>query len=96
MGAAAAVAGRALAPKSASGAGAGAGSGAGAEASTGGASSETGAGGASGPRIAIYIQGHVIGRSGVEELTDIINEAVVGRDVRLVATAVKQVGAVAR
>ena len=96
VGAAAAVAGRALAPKSA-GEAAGAGAGSTAGASTGAAAGEAGAtGGTTGPRIAIYIQGHVVGRSGIEELTDIINEAVVGRDVRLVATAVKQVGAVAR
>jgi hypothetical protein len=46
--------------------------------------------------VAIYISGHVIGPSGIEELTDIINEAVVGRDVRLIATGVKQWGTVAR
>ncbi len=43
-----------------------------------------------GPRVAIYVQGHVIGRSGIEEITEMINDAVAQRDVRLVATQVSQ------
>jgi hypothetical protein len=97
VGVAAAVAGRAIAPSQA---GAAAGraetSGAGAAGGVGGGAAGGGAGGGAGTRVAIYIQGHVIGPSGIEELTDIINEAVVGRDVRLIATGVKQLGTVAR
>jgi hypothetical protein len=40
--------------------------------------------------VTVIVQGHIIGRSGIEEVTDMINEAVQQRDVRLVATAVKQ------
>jgi hypothetical protein len=42
--------------------------------------------------VQIYIQGHIIGQSGIEELTQMINEAVKERDVRLVATQVRQGG----
>lgn len=38
----------------------------------------------------IVVYGHVVGQSGVEELTEMINEAVKDRDVRLVATQVRQ------
>jgi hypothetical protein len=92
VGVVAAVTGRAMAPQQAGGGGAGGGaersvSGqAGAEASS--ASGERGGG----PRVAIYIQGNLVGRSGVDELIDIMNEAVQDRDVRLVATQVKQAG----
>jgi len=97
VGVAAAVAGRAIAPSQAGAAGG--------RAEAGGAGAATGIGGGAGgaagagrgeTRVAIYIQGHVIGPSGIEELTDIINEAVVGRDVRLIATGVKYGGTVAR
>jgi len=91
------VAGRLIAPKQGGAAGGGSqASGAGAASGVGGGAAGGAAGGGGGTRVAIYIQGHVIGPSGIEELTDIINEAVVGRDVRLIATGVKQVGAVAR
>jgi len=98
VGVAAAVAGRAIAPSQA-GAAAGRGSqgsGAGAASGAGGGAAGGGSGGGGGTRVTIYIQGHVIGASGIEELTDTINEAVVGRDVRLIATGVKQGGTVAR
>ncbi len=49
-----------------------------------------------GTRVVINIQGHVIGRSGIEELTGMINEAVKDRDVRLVATQVRQGSRVTR
>lgn len=86
VGAVAAVAGRAIAPQQA-GAGASAGA-SGGSSGTGGAAGASGA--AEGPRVVIYVQGPVVGASGIEELTDMINEAVQGRDVRLVATQVKQ------
>ena len=38
----------------------------------------------------IYISGPIVGVSEIEELTDMINEAVVGRDVRLISTQTKQ------
>jgi len=46
--------------------------------------------------INIYISGHVVGRAGIEELTEMINEAVKDRDVRVVATEVKRGGRVIR
>ncbi|KKM06412.1 hypothetical protein LCGC14_1744290, partial [marine sediment metagenome] len=56
----------------------------------------TGGSGSAGPRVQIVIQGHIVGQSGIEELTEMINEAVQGRDVRLVATQVKQGGQLVR
>jgi hypothetical protein len=89
VGVVAAVAGRAIAPQQA-GAGASS-SGSAAGGTTGGAADTSGASGASqGPRVQIIVNGHIIGQSGVEELTDMINEAVQGRDVKLYATQVKQ------
>jgi hypothetical protein len=38
----------------------------------------------------VIVNGHIVGRAGIEELTEIINEAVRDRDVRLIATQVKQ------
>ena len=43
-----------------------------------------------GPRVQIIVNGHIAGQSGFEELTDMINEAVEGRDVRLVSSQVKR------
>jgi hypothetical protein len=89
VGGGAALAARAIAPKQdASGGGAGAGStdtGSAAAASSG---SGSGAG-SSGPNVTIYVSGHIIGNSGIDELTSMINDAVKGRDVRLIATQVK-------
>jgi hypothetical protein len=90
----AAVIGRAIAPREAGAVGAG-GVGGGAEVGAGSAGAPGGQERAQ-PRVQIIIQGHVIGRTGVEELTEIINEAVQGRDVRLVATAVRQATRVIR
>jgi hypothetical protein len=99
VGAAAAVAGRFIAPKEAgaSGGGSAASGGSGSNAAGGSSSSDTtGAAGGGGPRVAVYIYGHVVGTSGIEQLTDIINEAVVQRDVKLISSGVKTAGVVAR
>jgi hypothetical protein len=88
VGAVAAVAGRAIAPKQA-GAGA-SGTDSGSTASGGAADSSSGSGSSGGPRVQVIVNGHIVGASGIEELTDMINEAVQGRDVRLVATQVRQ------
>jgi len=89
VGVIAAVAGRAIAPASSSSSGSSAGSsGSSSSASASGSSAETST--SSSPRVAIYIQGNVVGRTGIDELIDIVNEAVQERDVRLYATAVKQ------
>jgi predicted nuclease with TOPRIM domain len=90
VGVVAAVAGRAIAPPQAGAGGRGAGSegsGAGAAGSDASEAQKRAA-----PMVAIYISGPIVGPSGIEELTDMINEAVQGRDVRLVATEVKRVG----
>ncbi len=88
VGVAAAVAGRAIAPRQESAAGREA-----------GGEGTSGRGQAGGPieaqerprtQVNIYISGHVVGPSGVEELADMLNEAVKDRDVRLVATQVRQ------
>lgn len=93
VGTAAAVAGRAIAPRQEAAGGAGAGGGGGTTAGT-----ESGAGGGSqgGPRVAIYVSGNIIGQAGIEELTGMINDAVQHRDVRLVATQVRQGGQLTR
>jgi len=85
VGAVAAVAGRAVAPQQA-GAGASAGGSGGSGGTGGSAGAPGGSNGREGPRVVIYVQGPVVGTSGIEELTDMINEAVQGRDVQLVAT----------
>lgn len=93
VGVASAVAGRAVAPASASGAG---GTGAGGRVSGGGGSSGAvgagggGIGGAGKPRVTVNVYGHVVGVAGVEQLTSMINDAVQNRDVRLVASQVRQ------
>jgi len=85
-GIAASLIGRAIAPPQSSGAGSQPASPSGSYAS---ASAESAAGPAR-PYIQINIAGHIVGRAGIEELTEIINEAVKDRDVRLIATQVKQ------
>lgn len=92
VGGAAAVAGRMIAPKDERQAGGRGEGGGGREAGGGPAGREEKAE----PRVAIYISGHVVGASGIEELTEIINEAVEHRDVRLVSSEAKRAGAVVR
>ena len=88
-GIAASVIGRAIAPPQSA---ASSGSAASSAASSGSATSasESAAAGAGRPYIQINVAGHIVGRAGIEELTEIINEAVKDRDVRLIATQVKQ------
>jgi hypothetical protein len=89
VGGAAAVAGRAIAPPR-TGGGVSAtpvGLVGGLPADGGGSASDRPRGG-----VTVIIQGHVIGRAGIEEMTDIINEAVRDRDVRLIATSVRRSG----
>ena len=85
--AAALVVGRAVAPKQgAAGAAGGAGEGVSGGGSAAGASEaqET-----RGPRVQIIINGHVIGRQGIDEIAEMINDAVRDRDVPLLASGVK-------
>ncbi len=95
VGTAVAIAGRAVAPAKGGASGGGA-------RESGGAASVGGGGAAGGgtaearPTVTVIVQGNVIGKYGVEELTEIINEAVQERDVKLVATQVKQEGVLVR
>jgi hypothetical protein len=86
----AAVAARAIAPKqAASGGGAGAAT---ADATSSAAASSNGSGASSsrsGPAVNVYIYGHVFGTGGIDEVASMLNDAVKGRDVRLIATQVK-------
>ena len=87
--------GRAIAPKQSSSASSGAGTARGATpgpgaggvsyGNSGGGAGPSGAG-AGGPHVTINIQGHVVGTSGIQELTNMINDAVVNSDVQLTAT----------
>ena len=91
-GATAAVVGRAIAPRQEAAGAAGA-AGAGGSAGSAGSASPGASGGPagpSGPRIQIIVQGHIVGRYGIEELTELLNDAVQNRDVKLVATAVRR------
>jgi hypothetical protein len=54
----------------------------------GGGSGIGGAGGSG--AVNVYVMGHVIGPSGIEEFAGMLNDAVQNRDVRLVATQVRQ------
>jgi hypothetical protein len=92
VGTVAAVAGRAIAPSSAGSKGESNSAGTSSSAS----SSSTSSSASQGPSVTINVSGHIIGSSGIEELTDIINEAVTGRDVRLISTATKLAGVVSR
>ena len=93
VGGAAAVAGRFLTPASASGAAqpgasGGAAGGAGGSVQSGGG---VGAGGAQQqPTVNVYVDGHVIGPSGVSQLIDIINQGVYGNDMTLYASHNRQ------
>ena len=40
--------------------------------------------------VNVYVQGHVIGASGIEEFCGLVNDAVQNRDVRLVASQTRQ------
>ena len=96
VGVGAAMAGRAVnGHQGAGGGGGGSRSGGGGGSGPGGGVGGTGGGsGIGGPgagaQVAVYVQGHVIGQSGVEELAGMINDAVQNRDVRLVASQVRQ------
>ncbi len=94
VGGGAALLGRAIAPKqanAASGTGTGETStgagGAGGGANTG--STVPGSGGASGTHVTVNVWGHVVGTSGVGELCDMINDAVLNQDKTLTATNTK-------
>jgi hypothetical protein len=93
IGLASAVAGRAIAPPSAS-AGAGAGStaaaGAGPSSNQSVLPTNSAAASTDRSRVTVNVYGHVFGFSGVEELAGALNDAVSQRDVRLIATQVKQ------
>jgi dTDP-4-dehydrorhamnose reductase len=39
--------------------------------------------------VNVYIYGHVFGTGGIDEVASMLNDAVKGRDVRLIATQVK-------
>ncbi len=85
------LAGRAIAPSQ--GASGGAGGGAGATRSGSGSGSSYGNSGGtmgqSGARVEVNVYGHVFGTSGVDQIADMLNQAVQGRNVKLLATQVK-------
>ncbi len=85
------LAGRAIAPSQSASGGASGGAGSTRSGSGGGSSygSSSGTMGQGGTRVEINIQGHVIGTSGAEELCNMINQAVQGKNVKLYATQVK-------
>jgi hypothetical protein len=96
VGVGAAIAGRAMTPKQAQGAGAGAGQAPGMTPGSGGVSRGSGGGYGSGggngqqaPHATVNIYGHVIGTSGISELTSMINDAVLNQDVTLTSTNTK-------
>jgi hypothetical protein len=93
VGAAAAIAGSAMGGGAQGGGGGASASGAGARASSSSASAAGyGAGGGGGqqnPNTVVNVWGHVIGVSGIQELTAAINDAVLNRDVSLTATNTK-------
>lgn len=93
VGVAAAVAGRAIAPPQ-KGAQAGAADSAGVSGSASGTSAQDAQ--EAQPRVTVIVNGHVVGPSGIEELTEMINDAVLGRDVQLFSTASKQSAQVVR
>jgi hypothetical protein len=85
VGVAAAVAGKAVAPQRGGGATGRAEGGEGSTASTS-TSAVSGASGSKQGVTNIYVQGPVYGTSGVDELAEILSEAVQGRDVRLISS----------
>lgn len=90
VGTAAAMVGRAVAPRQA---GATASGGSTAAAGGGGAAAGSGSeASAGGGRITVIVNGHIFGIRGVDELAQVINDAVENRDVKLVASVVKNPG----
>lgn len=87
IGAASAVAGRAIAPsQTAAAASAG---GAGSTAAGSSAAGSTGSAGQQGPKVTVNVYGHIFGVSGVEQVAAALNDAVLNRDVTLTATNTK-------
>ena len=90
VGAAAAVAGRGVAPSQAGAAGAsGAGSGSAAGAGAGASGGAAGGAAAGGPHVTVNVWGHIWGVSGVQEVASALNDAVLNRDVILTASNTK-------
>jgi hypothetical protein len=58
--------------------------------STAGSSAAQSADSARGTTLQVIVNGHIVGVSGIEELTDMINDAVRNRDVKLIASQVRQ------
>ncbi|MDE2097869.1 MAG: hypothetical protein KGL39_11520 [Patescibacteria group bacterium] len=97
VGVAAGVAGRAVAPASGGGSGGGARGGGSSGGYSGGPGRIGGGSGAESPMasstvggVSVHVYGHVVGASGIEQIASMINDAVQNRDVRLVATQVRQ------
>ncbi len=87
----AAAVGRAIAPSSASAGSTAAGGVSGADAAGSAAGPAGGAGTATpGTTVIVTVNGHVIGPSGISELTDMINQQVYGNNLQLYASANKQ------
>lgn len=91
VGAAAAVAGRAIAPAQGGQAGStGAGAGQTIPAGAGTAPGDSGAGaGQSSPHVTVNVWGHIFGVSGIQEVASALNDAVLNKDVTLTATNTK-------
>jgi hypothetical protein len=96
----AAVGARLMGPGStATPAGGGSGSGSAPSSSDNSSSGSSGSGGSPGSNpgsCSVYVYGNIIGRQGIEELTDVINDAVQNRDVKLIASRVKTPGTTIR
>lgn len=97
VGAASGVAGRAVAPSSGGGVAGGARGGGSSGGYSGGPGRIGGGSGSDSPMasstvggVSVHVYGHVVGASGIEQLASMINDAVQNRDVRLVATQVRQ------
>lgn len=94
VGVAAAIAGKAMTPSSgasSSGAGTGGGSGGGGGAGGSDAAAASASGQTqTGPTVYVTVQGHVIGPSGIAQLTDMINAAVYGNNMTLYASHTKR------
>jgi hypothetical protein len=89
VGAAAAVAGSAIPSGQSAGGGSAGSAGPAGSPSGSGASTETTALPAAGPSVHVYVQGHVFGVNGAQALADIINDAVLNRNVQVTATNTK-------
>jgi hypothetical protein len=88
VGAGAAIAGRAVAPKQGS-ASTGAAGAAGTSQGPSTGSTVAAPGGANGTHVTVNVWGHVVGTSGVSELCDMLNDAVLNQDKTLTATNTK-------